>query len=246
MIGTTAALLGAAALGAGGSIAGGMLSNRGKKLTPAEQQAQSQQLANMRQGAGYANQLFPMGTDYLQRGTNTLSPVLQYYASLLGGNRNALLQQLSPEVEQINQGYDSAFQSSRNLAPRGGGSSALYSELPFRKSADISSLFMNARPAAAAGLGEIGTNFMNTGLNTLSNVSPLLAGSSGTGSNMMYLGQRERDAQFDRTAATTRGIFDVIRSVPWGNIFNSGSSGLSSLSSRSIQDLPGWGSHLLR
>jgi hypothetical protein len=104
---------------------------------------------------------------------SAFNPVVDYWGKMLTGNRGQLTSLLSPEINRINSAYSGAKQSMMNLAPRGGGRSALMSELPFRQAADVGNAFLGARPAAAQNLMGAGVSMgqlANAGQGNLMNL----------------------------------------------------------------------------
>jgi hypothetical protein len=80
----------------------------------------------------------------------------QYYAGLLGGDRQKMMEAVGPEVNTILSQYDTAKRAAAEFSPRGGGRTQTLAELPFKESASITDLLQKVRPQAAAGAESVG------------------------------------------------------------------------------------------
>src|SRR5689334_2225188 len=115
-----------AIIGAGASIGSSLI---GSKLgnvnpTPAEQTALN--LTSQAQKTG-----INAGTGLLGMGQSTIQQPLNYWSSILSGNRGAITSAMAPEISRIGQGYNQAATTSAALNPRGGPSASFLSQLPF-------------------------------------------------------------------------------------------------------------------
>jgi hypothetical protein len=162
-----------------------------------------------------------------------------YYQGLLG-DRAAVTNLLSPEIQQINRNYQAALQQAQEFGPRSGVSSTVAGELPFQKAAEISNLIAGVRPGAAAAMGpiseivaNIGTNQTNLGQNignlginlgsmgaNLGNVMSSLYGQSGQGGTDLMAAENQRRQQ-DLGMAGKIGefFFNTAKGVDWGSVF---------------------------
>src|SRR5262250_996203 len=132
------AQLGASALGS--KLAGGA------QTTPLQDEVFRQQLAAGQLGMQTAQGLLPQGQNLLTMGAQQMQSPMNYWSSLLSGNRGLATSALAPEISRIGQGYQQAANTSAALMPRGGPSAAFNAELPFAQQRDISTLMQQARP----------------------------------------------------------------------------------------------------
>lgn len=144
------------------------------------------------------------GEDFLGKSKEALGPVYDYYRNLATGDRQALMQYLSPEILAQTQGSRRAFQTASELSPRSGIATEATSRIPMDNAAAISRLIMGARPAGVAGLATLGTNFGNLGM------SGLGMGTSGANSMLGYEAGRRRDQQ-DAGAATGESLWNIFK-----------------------------------
>jgi hypothetical protein len=105
---------------------------------------------------GLIKSMAPMGPQFMGEAQEAISPVMQHWLSILGGNRQEMTGAQAPEIQQITQGYRTAGETASTLTPRGGGRASLLSMVPYRQAGDINNLLMSARPQAAAGLTQVG------------------------------------------------------------------------------------------
>jgi hypothetical protein len=126
-------------------------------------------------GLGEARKFLP------KAGTN-LDRAGDFYSQLLSGDDAAVTTALAPQIGRVIDQYDTALQSARQLAPRGGGQAAINAEAPTRKAAAVSNLVSEQVAGAPAGLtsvgsaqGNLATGLLNagglTGANALNAIS---------------------------------------------------------------------------
>lgn len=97
------------------------------------------------------------GAGGLNSGLNNLSPVANWFQTIMNGNKQATLNQLQPQIQQIQQGQNTALQTANTLAPRGGGRSATLFDQPFEAQKQIAGQYAGARAGAPGGLQAAGT-----------------------------------------------------------------------------------------
>ena len=175
-------------------VGGSLLSKKsGESGQRAQQQALDQQKRLSDLGIGYAEKVFPYGMDLANRGLGEIQPALDFYRSILSGDRTEAMRTLAPETSRIGEGYNQALQSSRELIPRGGGGSAMRAEIPYRREADISNLISGFRSQAPAQLASIGTNLMNLGQGFTGQGAAYLGGAgSNIGPLLGYAGESRK------------------------------------------------------
>lgn len=152
-------------------------------------------------GIPVAQGVMGAGQSVMERGLNTLDQPLNYWSTILSGNRPAMTAALSPEIQRINAGYTQARNQASQFAPSGGGRAALMSSIPFQAARDTSNLFSTLRPQAAnavqgIGMGQasIGQGISQVGMNLLQGLLNQLAlsnqaGQIGLGSQLNMRGQ---------------------------------------------------------
>jgi hypothetical protein len=128
--------------------------------TPQQQQATQNNLTAQNLGIQTGQSLLGMGTSAVQQPIN-------YWTSILSGNRGLATSALAPEISQIGQGYQQAGRTSAALMPRGGPSAQVLGDMPYQQQRDVSTLFQQARPAAASALGNMGSSLLGQGANAL-------------------------------------------------------------------------------
>ncbi len=127
--------------------------------------------------------------------TSGLTSSLNFFQTLLSGNRTAIAQAISPDVQNIQTQAAAAQKSTDEFAPRGGGATAANEESRFGTAKQISDLFTGARSAGASGVTSISSLLGNLG-------SSLLSGSESTASNTVgQLAQSQQNQQQQQAAA---------------------------------------------
>lgn len=108
-------------------------------------------------GLNFMNSYGQQGQQGLNSGLNHLSPVTNWFQSIMSGNKAATMNQMQPQIQQINQGQNQALQTANSLAPRGGGRSATLFDAPFNAQKQIAEQYAGARAGAPAGLQSAAT-----------------------------------------------------------------------------------------
>ncbi len=127
--------------------------------------ALEQQVLN--KDAASQNLGFQTGQNLIGMGTGAVQQPINYWSSILSGNRGMMTSALAPEISQIGQGYQQAGRTSQALMPRGGPSAEVLGNMPFQQQRDVSTLFQQARPQAAGALANLGTGLLGQGANAL-------------------------------------------------------------------------------
>lgn len=204
----------AAAIPAIISAVGGYLATKqaGKKSSTTKQLEQQQLDAS--------KFLVPFGQKSLTQASDALQTPLGFYSQLAHGDRNALLQNLSPELQSRDASDEAATRSVSELAPRGGASSDFFARMPFRRTTDTANMLFGARRAGNEGLATLGTNLASMGSNAIS------GGTTG-GMNLLNFGLNSNRQAFQQGSDTGQGIFQLVKaftdaysknktSNPWG------------------------------
>jgi hypothetical protein len=210
-----------AIIGAGGAIGGALLSGPSKqqKQTLTGQQQLDQQLTeNAKQGSQLATQFSSMATPALNNAMN-------YWSTLLNGDRTAMSSVLGPEVSQIGQGIANATNTTSQFAPRGGARTTALAGLPFQQASTVGNLYSTLRPAAASAVGEVGLSTAGLASSFLGNSTS----AAGTGANS-YLGlvsalEGLRQNQMNTGANIGSSLYTWAKGVDWGKIFGGAGKG---------------------
>lgn len=198
----------------GGGIAGGLLSNISARSRTAEEKTGINDILGANQLAfRRAEGLAPIASSFLQRGSDTLAPSIDYWSKILSGDRQAINEAIGPETTRIAQNYEGAKTAATQFAPMGGGRSQLLAELPFRRGQDISALVANLRPEAAQQLSTIANQLSQLGLDSEQIINMLLQGIGGRGTSAAGIGLNSRGMTADATMAGARGGAEIGRSI---------------------------------
>jgi len=135
---------------------------------------------------------------------------MNYWSSILSGNRGLATSALAPEISRIGQGYQTAANTSAALMPRGGPSAAFMSELPFAQQRDVSSLLQSARPAAAGSLLGAAQNIGGLGSSLLGSGISAIYGATQAGRDIINQQQQAQAAAAARGNAIGGGLFDLV------------------------------------
>ncbi len=222
----------------GGSSSGGSSGSGGPLLPPGlDQNALLKAITGQQEtGTKISNE----GYDTFGKGSEALGGPLAFYKSLLGGDRNSMMETLAPEISAINAQFAEPLKEAQLLG-RGG---ALATDLDASKQSAISNLFFQARPAAADKLSGIANALMNLG--TQQQVSGADIYGRGTGQILDYNSIiRGLQAQGSRDSSQMWGSLGAqlgpLLGQVLGGVFNKGGGTNSSLPIPSIPnfDVPG-------
>lgn len=151
-----------AIIGAAGSIGGALLSKRGSggsELLPAglDVKALQDAIGSQKELGGFLT----------RQGQENLDDPLNFYQSIIGGDRTNMMQTLAPEISAINAQY----QAPLTEAKLQGRESSLVPDIEAQRQGRISDLMFGLRPQAADKLSSIAMSLLNQGGNTMSDVS---------------------------------------------------------------------------
>lgn len=198
-------------IAAGSALAGNALSKSGSKPTALESPVLAQDAAAQKTGLAIGNQTTPAAQNLIGMGSQAYQPVLNYWSSILSGNRGAMTSALAPEISRIGQGYQAAGQTSTALNPRGGPSAEFNAELPYAQQRDVTTLLQGARPQAATGLLNAGQQATSAGSSLLSNAVNAIYGSTAAGRDILNQQQNTKEAEAKRSASIGKGLFDLMQ-----------------------------------
>jgi hypothetical protein len=182
----------------GGSVGSsllGKLFGGSPQTTPAQQQVINSNLQTQ-------NTERAAGTNLLGLGQQFAAQPLNYWSSLLSGNRGLATSALAPEIQQIGQGYQTAANTSAALMPRGGVRADVLGNMPFQQQRDISTLFQTLRPQAAQQLSGGAANLLSMGTNAL-------YGSTAAGQGILNQQQAAQQLAQQQGGAIGSGLFSA-------------------------------------
>jgi len=195
----------------GGSLLGNKLAKAGTGPTKTEQGVLSQDAQAQKTGLNAGTAMLPQANNLIGMGSGAYQPVLNYWSSILSGNRGAATSAMAPELSRISQGYKTAGETSTALSPRGGPSAEFNAELPFQQQRDVTSLLQGARPAAAKGLLDTGNATFGAGSDLLSHAISAIYGSTAAGRDILANQQNIRAQQKENSKSIGQGLFDLIQ-----------------------------------
>lgn len=170
---------------------------------------------NVKTGGQIATNLGPQAQNLLNQSTAAYSPALNYWSSLLGGNRQAATAAAAPDINRINEGYDAQTQAAGNLMPRGGGRSAFFTEAPFQRQRDITSTLQTARTSAAPNLLHAGEAIGNTASGLYGH---LLSALTGNTNNLLNYDLQSREQQYKKGKEIGGSIFDLLKGIDFSKL----------------------------
>jgi hypothetical protein len=143
-----------------GLLFGGLMGRRAQqnalKRTPEEQAA----LGSLRSTAGT---LSGTGGQLLTRGQQTLSPALNYFQTLLQGNRAAMSQAVAGPTAQITDYYRGAQRYLNQAGVRGAARDQAQADLGRERASQLASLVTGVQPGAASALASAGSGLIGQG-----------------------------------------------------------------------------------
>lgn len=155
-----------AIIGAAGGIGGALINRSSANKANSQANAllppgldQTGLLNFINKQSGTADVLQSLGQGSVDQGASALTGPLSYFSSILGGDRNAIMEAMAPEVAAVNAQFQAPLQQAQ-LTGRGG---ALATDLEASRQSGITNAILSARPAAADRLTGIAQNLMNLG-----------------------------------------------------------------------------------
>lgn len=188
-------LVAKAGMTVGGSLLGSLLG----KAKPTKDETGVLQNAQATQKFGLQT-----GQNLIGQGTQGAQAPMNYWSSILSGNRSGITSALGPELMRLGEGYSAASRNSAALNPRGGPSSTFMGELPWQQQRDTTTLLQGARPQAAASLFDSANRLMSQGANAISM-------STAAGRNILDQQENLRRTSESRGQQIGAGLFDLIR-----------------------------------
>jgi hypothetical protein len=145
-------------------------------------------------------------------GGQGVGQAMDFWGNILSGNRGAMAQALSPEIQSATSGFEQQRRALDQFAPMGGGRAAQGAALPYREAGQISNLIATLRPQAAQQQGQLGLNEQQLGGNMMQTILQAL------------LGRRGQNVQMDiaNRQALTSGLESLMGDITRGYIAGMG------------------------
>ncbi len=168
----------------GGWLAGKMGQKSAMKRSPEEQAA-------LTGGQGAANQLLGQGKQLTEMGTGAGTSALNYWQTLLSGNRAAMSQATAGPTAQITDQYRGAERSLERSGVRGGVRDLAKAEMSRDRVGSIAGLTTGVQPMAANQLGDLGSRFAQLGTASSATSGNIWANLLGSGFENRKYGREE-------------------------------------------------------
>jgi hypothetical protein len=176
------------ALQGAGSIVGGIVS---KKAQDAAAQRSPEEQAALAGEQSAATTLGTSGQSLIGQGRDTLAGPINYYRTLLNGNRAAMANATAAPRTQIQEGIRGAQANIQRLGLRGAARDVASADLNRQGASQISGLTTGVQPAAASALTSIGGGQLQTGGSMVSGSGNLFGNMLGQGyANRVYSRQQ--------------------------------------------------------
>jgi hypothetical protein len=150
-----------------------------------------------------ANYGFQQAQSTIPAATSGLESSLNFFQTLLSGDRNAIAALEAPDIMNTQQQYEAARKTSDEFSPRGGGATAANEESRFSEASDIAKLFTQARSTGAAGVASLSQLLAGLGTSELGQ-------SSTTAANTVGQLQTSQQMQQQQQAGLGAGIGSLV------------------------------------
>jgi hypothetical protein len=212
-----------ALIAAGGSVAAAKIASN----------AADRQTQLGRDSLSQANQatarLTQQGQGAIDRANPSIDAATKYYQTLLGGNRSAISQAVSPTTGAIRDTFAGARGGIEAGMARGGVRDLALANTNRDEANQVSRVYSGVQPGAAAALMSSGQGLLNSGLSAFGAVPGAYTSQANTG---LAIGQTNENASNQAGRDTGAFIFNAMRNKP-----QSGKSGFSGMGSPSYS----WG-----
>lgn len=118
-------------------------------------------LTQLQGGGGSAS---ASGAGAFAGGTSALQNPINYYSQLLSGDPTATAAAIAPTTSGIMQQYDTAYKNLTDNTARGGQRSGAIANNQTAEAGAVSNALTQVQPAAAQGLGNLGTSLAGLGV----------------------------------------------------------------------------------
>jgi hypothetical protein len=153
------------------------------------------------------------GAGAINSGLQNLTPTANWFQTIMGGNKQATLNQLQPQIQQDQQGLNTGLQTASTLSPRGGGRSSTLFDLPFAAQQQVAQQYGSARAAAPAGLqsaataqGALGSSLGQLGTSTAGVGAQYGSLANTANNNILNYGVQNGIARNQNASATGSGF----------------------------------------
>ena len=212
-----------AIISAGGAIGASLIGRKSAggaaKLSPAEQQAQTDQQGYQKELAGQGRELTQTGRTLTSYGLPQLQQASGYFSKLASGGRGVTNQVLAPETERINALYGGTQRTLTRFL-RGPDRDYQLGELSRERVGALASMGRSAREAGVGGLVNLGQYGVNAGQGFAQAGASALGGAAGIASNVSSQAGNARIAGADlqRQAGADIGglLFQILKSGAFG------------------------------
>lgn len=176
----------------GSMLAGGLL---GKKAQDSAGQLSPMEQASLQGVTNSANQMSAQGKMLTGAGMPGVTGAMNYYQTLLSGNRGAMAQATAGPRASITDQFRGAGRSLERSGVRGGVKDLLKGEMARDQAGQTARLTTGMQPAAAGALGQLGSNLVGEGTRTLGQAGNLWGSLMQPGmANRMYARQQGQEA----------------------------------------------------
>jgi hypothetical protein len=186
-----------------------------KGATAAQQKVADTAITNSGEDRAVGNNLLNTGGGLINTGVGTIHPALNYFNTLLNGDRANTTAMLQPQIDAIKNANAGQISALSTLMPRGGGRTSTLFNAPWEANKQIQNLFAPMPGMAASNLAGIGSSLIGQG-----------TGITGQGTNLFGIGNQalntsgQMDANLFNQAFNQRQAGNNFWSGLGGGLFN--------------------------
>jgi hypothetical protein len=115
-------------------------------------------------GAQQGSDVFSAGQGAYQKGMQGFDPAMQYWQSILSGNKSEMESAVAPEKESIMDRYRATKKGLAKRGSRSGGTNEAVASAGFSEAGDIGRMFQTLRPQAAKESAGLADSYAKLGL----------------------------------------------------------------------------------
>lgn len=172
----------------------------------AQKQAEADAAAAAKQQAAIAQEALGLSREQFAKQKEVLNPVQDFYGKIAGGDRNAILNLLAPEIGQLTDSANGARRSQAALTPRGGSRVATNANINDTLSRSLNELVFSARPQAMQQLTGLGSLYGGQGTNMFSQGGSNNAAAGQQSMNVAQFLNSQRSNMFGQLLGSTLGL----------------------------------------
>ena len=180
-----------AIIGVGGALGSSYL---GSQAAKAAMQRSPEEIDALTANTALARQAATQGSQLFGRAMPAVGNALNYYQTLLSGNRAARTAAMAPEAESVASAYEGANQAINRGYVRGGVRDTALAENARAKAGQIARLTTGVRPMAAQGMADIGSRLMGAGQQGTQIASGINANTLASGAQNRLIGMQAGQA----------------------------------------------------